>query len=180
MHIASKSCILLYWQHYCMTLEHCTSTKLCSVSQGRELENFRCSFVPPVFCRAAITLSVGPHSSYFVFNHIFAIQCQIWQCLMIILDIVAHLQTSQQCLYCSASSTLHWVLWHCWLGIRKSIQPVRNCVMRCWCGCLSGVRCRSSWCHCDPVVSCKWGQGIVPSIPCWSRACKWVGKCLSK
>ena len=34
------------------------------------------------------------------------------------------------------------VLWHCWLGVRKSIQPVRVNVMRCWCGCLPGARCR--------------------------------------
>jgi len=34
------------------------------------------------------------------------------------------------------------VLWHCWLGVRKSIRPVKNWVMRCWCGYLSGARCR--------------------------------------
>jgi len=34
------------------------------------------------------------------------------------------------------------VLWHCWLCIRKSIQPVKNWVMRCWYGHLSGARCR--------------------------------------
>ena len=33
------------------------------------------------------------------------------------------------------------VLWHCWLGVRKSIRPVKNWVMRCWCGYLSGARC---------------------------------------
>jgi len=32
------------------------------------------------------------------------------------------------------------VLWHWWLGIRKSIQPVEIWVMTCWCGCLSGER----------------------------------------
>jgi len=31
------------------------------------------------------------------------------------------------------------VLWHCWLGIRKSILPVKNWV-GCWHGYLSGVR----------------------------------------
>jgi len=30
--------------------------------------------------------------------------------------------------------------WHCWLGIRKSIRPVKNWVMRCWHGCLSEAR----------------------------------------
>jgi len=31
------------------------------------------------------------------------------------------------------------VLWHCWPGVRKSIQPVKI-VMWCWCGYLSGAR----------------------------------------
>jgi len=34
------------------------------------------------------------------------------------------------------------VLWHCWLGDRKSIRPVKIWVMRCWCGYLSAARCR--------------------------------------
>ena len=45
------------------------------------------------------------------------------------------------------------VLWHCWSGIRKSVRPVKNGVMRCWCGHLSGVHIVciwSSWCHCHP------------------------------
>ena len=33
-------------------------------------------------------------------------------------------------------------LWHCWLGIRKSIWPVKNWVMRWWHGYLSGMRCK--------------------------------------
>jgi len=31
--------------------------------KGRKLGNFRSSFVPPIFRRAAITLIIGPHSS---------------------------------------------------------------------------------------------------------------------
>ena len=34
------------------------------------------------------------------------------------------------------------VLWHCMLGVRKSIRPVKIGVIRCWCGYLSGARCR--------------------------------------
>jgi len=34
------------------------------------------------------------------------------------------------------------VLWNCWLGIRKSIWLEKIWVMRCWCGYLSGARCR--------------------------------------
>ena len=56
------------------------------------------------------------------------------------------------------------MLWHCWLGVRNSIRPVKNGVMRCWRGSagsyanhsrhLSGVICIwSSWCHCHPIIS---------------------------
>jgi len=34
------------------------------------------------------------------------------------------------------------VLWHCWLSVRKSTWPVKNWVMRCWHGYLSGTRCK--------------------------------------
>ena len=40
------------------------------------------------------------------------------------------------------------VLWHCWLGGRKGIRPVKNWVVGCWRGYLSGVRCRLA---CGPV-----------------------------
>ena len=30
------------------------------------------------------------------------------------------------------------MLWRCWLGSRKGIRPVKNWVVRCWCGYLSG------------------------------------------
>ena len=38
--------------------------------------------------------------------------------------------------------SLPWVLWRCWLGGRKGIRPVKNWVVRCWHGYLSGARCR--------------------------------------
>jgi len=41
------------------------------------------------------------------------------------------------------------VVWRCWLGGRKGIRPVKNWVVGCWRGYLSGARC--SWCHC---ISC--------------------------
>ena len=37
------------------------------------------------------------------------------------------------------------VLWHCWLGGRKGIRPVKNWVVGCWHGYLSGVRCRLAY-----------------------------------
>jgi len=36
-------------------------------------------------------------------------------------------------------------LWHCWLGGRKGIQPVKSWVVGCWRGYLSGVRCRFAY-----------------------------------
>jgi len=33
------------------------------------------------------------------------------------------------------------VLWRCWLGGRKGIRPVKNWVVGCWHGYLSGARC---------------------------------------
>jgi len=42
------------WQRYCTVLEQWASAKLCGVEQR----------APPIFGRAAITLGIGPHSSY--------------------------------------------------------------------------------------------------------------------
>jgi len=41
IHFASKSCVLLYWHHYCTALKQRASAKLCGVVQGMELRNFR-------------------------------------------------------------------------------------------------------------------------------------------
>jgi len=56
IYFASKSCALLYWQRYCTALEQWASAKLCGVEQR----------APPIFGRAAITLGIGPHSSFFM------------------------------------------------------------------------------------------------------------------
>ena len=40
------------------------------------------------------------------------------------------------------------MLWHCWLGGRKGIRPVKNWVVECWRGYLSGARCRLAY---DPA-----------------------------
>jgi len=37
------------------------------------------------------------------------------------------------------------VLWCCWLGGRKGIRPVKNWVVGCWHGYLSGARCRLAY-----------------------------------
>ena len=50
-------------------------------------------------------------------------------------------------------SLLPSMLWRGWLGGRKGIQPVKNRVMGCWCGCLSGARCRLAYGSADATVT---------------------------
>jgi len=45
-------------QRYCTALQYWASAKLCGVEQR----------APPIFGRAAITLGIGPHSSYNYFT----------------------------------------------------------------------------------------------------------------
>jgi len=47
--------------------------------------------------------------------------------------------------YTSFWNLLPSVLWRCWLGGRKGIRPVKNRVVGCWCGYLSGTRCRLAY-----------------------------------
>jgi len=44
------------------------------------------------------------------------------------------------------------VLWHCWWGGRKGIQPVKN-VVGCLCGYLSGARCRLAYDPADAIAT---------------------------
>ena len=45
------------------------------------------------------------------------------------------------------------MLWRCWLGGRKGIRPVKNRVVGCWCGCLSGARCRLAYGPADATAT---------------------------
>jgi len=45
------------------------------------------------------------------------------------------------------------VLWRCWLGSSKGIRPVKNWVVWCWRGCLSGVRCRLAYGPADATAT---------------------------
>ena len=45
------------------------------------------------------------------------------------------------------------VPWRCWLGSRKGIWPVKNRVVGCWCGCLSGARCRLAYGPADATAT---------------------------
>ena len=45
------------------------------------------------------------------------------------------------------------VLWRCWLGDRKGIWPVKNWVVGCWHGYLSGARCRLAYSPADATAT---------------------------
>jgi len=64
------------------------------------------------------------------------------------------------------------VLWHCWLGVRKSIRPVKKWVMGvlAWLSVWSVVQMICiwpSWCHCHPIISCF--SKIQNGLPFWCR-----------
>ena len=60
----------------------------------------------------------------------------------------------QRCLQCLMSTVLMPpVLWRCWFGGRKGIRPVKNWVVGCWCGYLSGVRCRLAYGPADATAT---------------------------
>ena len=61
------------------------------------------------------------------------------------------------------------VLWRCWLGSRKGILPVKNWVVGCWCGYLSGEKCRLAYGPADATASVK--SRLV--LPFWYRI-TWV------
>jgi len=62
VHFTSKSCVLVYWHRYCtalhaagcQTLQRGTRNGITELSQRTQ----------PIFGRAAITLGIGPHSSF--------------------------------------------------------------------------------------------------------------------
>jgi len=56
-------------------------------------------------------------------------------------------------LYSVDFSFLPSVLWRCWLGGRKGIWPVKNWVVGCWRGCLSGARCRLAYGPADATAT---------------------------
>jgi len=61
------------------------------------------------------------------------------------------------------------VLWHCWLGVRKSIRPVKlSDEVLVWLSVWSEVQIVciwSSWCHCHP----KTPSSSRPVLPFWYR-----------
>jgi len=96
IHFASKSCILLYWQLYCTALEQWASGKLCSVQQR----------APPIF---AITLGIGPHSSFF------------WGMLWLNVQVC----WQDRCLVWATAAIMRVVSW--WVSAAKTKKASQKC-----------------------------------------------------
>ena len=54
---------------------------------------------------------------------------------------------------CWVNNNVPSVLWHCWLGGRKGIRRVKNTVVGCWRGYLSGARCRLAYGPADATAT---------------------------
>ena len=54
---------------------------------------------------------------------------------------------------CAVVKFLPSVLWRCWLGGRKGIRPVKKLSGGCWCGYLSGARCRLAYGPADATAT---------------------------
>ena len=72
------------------------------------------------------------------------------------------------------------MLWRCWLGDRKGIRPVKNWVVGCWHGYLSGARCRLAYGPADATATCFMAR------VCWTwdinalTFTQWRCSCFSK
>jgi len=67
-------------------------------------------------------------------------------------------------------ATVPSVLWHCWLGGRNGIWPVKNWVVGCWRSYLSGASCRFAYSPAMPLpltISCSSKSRLV--LPSWCR-----------
>ena len=61
---------------------------------------------------------------------------------------------------CCTQCLVPSVLWRCWLGGRKGIQPVKNWVVGCWLSVWSEVQTCiwPRWCHCHSLVMAHLGS----------------------
>ena len=80
--------------------------------------------------------------------------------------------TSSTFVYISLLNYSPSALWHCWLGVRKSIRPIKKFSdwVRAWLSVWSVLQMIciwSSWCHCHPIISCF--SKIQNGLPFWCR-----------
>ena len=89
---------------------------------------------------------------------VYVVQCRVY-CRAVNRDILTDINSCLQCF------DLPLVLRHCWLGVRKSIRPVKNWVMRCWRGYLSGARCK--WFAYSPAGATTIPSSLASLTPHW-------------
>jgi len=100
-------------------------------------------------------------------------------------DATSSLYISNQ-LFCRFTSptVLPSVLWHRWLGVRKGIQPVKNCMVKCSHGYLSGARCK--WFAYTPLVDATATPSSLSSLksrmfwPLWCQLIQLNARVLSR
>jgi len=68
IHFAYKSCVFLYWHRYCMALQQWDQPKFVAWYKERNYRTVAEAPAPPIFGWAAITLGIGPHSSYYYYD----------------------------------------------------------------------------------------------------------------
>jgi len=54
---------------------------------------------------------------------------------------------------CNCFEVYAFSAWRCWLGSRKGVQPVENCVVGCWHGYLSRTMCRFAYGPADATAT---------------------------
>ena len=95
---------------------------------------------------------------YYLANYEYIILSTIWNLSRIfgtILVLICHsrLALEDKHVLWRRYFRLQCLLWHCWLGGRKGIRPVKNWAVGCWCGCLSGARCRLAYGPADATAT---------------------------
>jgi len=112
-------------------------------------------------CRRSIVLLTAGSWKWFVAS------CTRVRCRAVL--IVCRDGNTQFCIWCLV---VCWpsLLWRCWLGGRKGIQPVKNWVVGCWRVYLSGAWCRLAYGQLTRLpltVSCF--SKIQIGLPFWYR-----------
>ena len=142
-------CVLECSSHLCFVLKHWTHLDWIVLTVS-DIEQWSCG--------VAYWLLVFPSSSWWL--HMTTLVIIIMKTLMIfpkliimLMMMMGHLKRQSLELFLWIYIFLPSVLWRCWLGGRKGIRPVKNWVVRCWCGYLSGARCRLAYGPADAAAT---------------------------
>jgi len=128
----------------------CHFSRLSSVSwaQNKQLNTYFLCL--PVRLWTSVTLLTGHQAELHVMGGRLA--CTSLPALSASLRSVGFVVVFRQC-HIISYHRLPSVLWHCWLGSRKGIRPVKNWLVGCWHGYLSGARCRLAYGAADATAT---------------------------